>query len=278
MDLVNLPFFYNLGHKLHKISEAEATEANLIKFLIDALLAHDSLEQLLNNYPDLSVCREGVQKLSGAVDNFRNWYVHNSGLPDDDPKKAEWRGTQNTIRQVAANCETVLLAELQLLTTYHPAQKGAYSTQFLINEAEKTLPNSILGKLNEKAVQDIRQAGKCLALDIPTACGFHIVRAIESVLHDYYCEVCKPQCKDRLTSWGAYIAKLNKIQNDSQVKEVTALLQQFKDRHRNLIMHPELILTDDDAHTLFEKSKAAIIAMVERLPAPQVALKGVQVE
>ena len=199
-------------------------------------------------------------------------------MPDDDPKKAEWIGWQNNIRQIAANCETVLLAELQTLTTFLPAQKGAYSTQMLMNEAEKTLPASILRKLNEKTTQDIRQAGRCLALDIPTACGFHIMRAIESVLHDYYCEVCEPESKTRLSNWGAYLTELRKVQNDGQVKEVIAILQQFKDRHRNLIMHPELILTDDDAHTLFEKSKAAIIAMAERLPDPQVALRGVQVE
>ena len=269
MDLVNLPFFYSLGHELHKIAEMTTNESNPTQLFIDGIIVKHSLNVLLNSYPDLSVCRKSIQQLSDTFDNYYDWYKENGMPPLDESKKSELRVKQDTIRKTSANCETVLLAELQLLTTYHPAQKGAYSTQILINEAEKTLPNSILEKLNEKTTADIRQAGKCLALDIPTACGFHIMRAIESVLHDYYCEVCEPESKTRLSNWGAYLTELRKVQNDGQVKEVIAILQQFKDRHRNLIMHPELILTDDDAHTLFEKSKAAIIAMAERLPTPK---------
>ena len=146
MDLVSLPFFYNLGHRLHNISRTEATESNRGLFLVDAMFTCDDLDLLLQNYPGLSVCRKSVQRLSDAVEELRIWYLENRQLLDDHPKKAQWTGRQSSLRRVAANCETVLLAELQVLTTFHPAQKGAYSTQLLIDEAEKTLPASILGR------------------------------------------------------------------------------------------------------------------------------------
>lgn len=113
--------------------------------------------------------------------------------------------------------------------------------------------------------REVRQSGMCLAFDCATASAFHMMRATESVMHDYYIVCCKPTSKQKLGNWGAYIKELAKLQ-DTEVQEVVALLQQIKDRHRNLIMHPEITLTPDEAFTLFEIGQSAIIAMANRLP------------
>jgi hypothetical protein len=42
--------------------------------------------------------------------------------------------------------------------------------------------------------------------------------------------------------------------------------QQIKDNERNLIMHPERVLSADDAFRLFEIAKTAIITMSTFLP------------
>jgi hypothetical protein len=47
---------------------------------------------------------------------------------------------------------------------------------------------------------------------------------------------------------------------------VLAFLQQIKDQDRNLIMHPEVVLQPDEALTLFEVTKGAILMMAEKLP------------
>ena len=91
------------------------------------------------------------------------------------------------------------------------------------------------------------------------------MRATELVLYKYYLQVCKPQKKKRLDNWGQYISKLSQSQ-DTGVKEVVALLQQIKDQHRNLIMHPEVILKPDEAFMLFEIAQSVIIAMANALP------------
>ena len=87
-------------------------------------------------------------------------------------------------------------------------------------------------------------------------------------MHEYYIAVCKPKSSERLESWGAYLAELKKSPK-LEVKEVLAILQQMKDQHRNLIMHPEMVLTPDEAFTLFEIAQGAIIAMADKLPAPK---------
>ena len=135
----------------------------------------------------------------------------------------------------------------------------------MIDRTEKVLPESVLKKISIAIVEEIRQSGRCLAFDVATASAFHIMRATESVIHKYYLQVCKPKSKKKLDSWGIYIAKLSQSQ-DPQVKEVVALLQQIKDRHRNLIMHPEIVLTPDEAFTLFEIAQSAIITMAGNLP------------
>ena len=84
-------------------------------------------------------------------------------------------------------------------------------------------------------------------------------------MHEYHTSVCKPKPAKRLENWGAYIAELKKPQKP-EVEEVVAMLQQIKDRHRNLIMHPEIVLSLDEAFTLFEIAQGAIIAMADKLP------------
>ena len=89
----------------------------------------------------------------------------------------------------------------------------------------------------------------------------------------YYLAVCKPKPKpsDRLPNWGAYLQELRKLSSDVGVQRAASILQELKEHDRNPIMHPELILNEDDALTLFEIAKSAIMAMAERLPKPRPA-------
>jgi hypothetical protein len=175
----------------------------------------------------------------------------------------------------AGRFETILYEELRVLPTYSASKKGAYSTSDLIDNAEVVFPDPMLKTLSQAIIGEVRQAGKCLAFDIPTASGFHMLRATEGVLHEYYLVICKPKKKDKLDSWGAYITALYKLTQDgsaiddetkNHIKKVLALLQQVKDEDRNQIMHLEVVLNDDQAFALFEITKGAIMAMAEKLP------------
>ena len=208
-------------------------------------------------------------ELLAAIDGVNQWFA--GATKEQYGEKIE--PPDVAFRQVIAKAkqfETVLSAELETLATYHATQKGIYSTSDLIERAENVFPSSVTRKLGAAVVEEIRQSGRCLAFDNATACGFHIMRATEAVLHGYYLAVCKPKPrpKARLENWGAYIAELRKSK-DQDVQEVVALLQQIKDQHRNLIMHPEVALSPDQAFTLFEIAQGAIIAMATKLPTPK---------
>jgi hypothetical protein len=69
-----------------------------------------------------------------------------------------------------------------------------------------------------------------------------------------------------LENWGAYLAE-SKKSTDPDVKKAVTLIQQIKDDDRNLIMHPKRVLSPDEAFSLFEITKIAIIVMGDRVPA-----------
>lgn len=264
MEKIDLPFFYQLGTELRPVTELELTKENRIQSFITCLRAQNRIKSLLGTYSTLTVCRATAGELLHYIGNIGDWVKK---TPSE-----EWRKEDQSVDyefeqaiSKAKEFEILLSAELQTLATYHVTQKGIYSTTGLIEETEKVLPESVLKKISNEIVEEIRQSGRCLAFDVATASAFHIMRATESVIHKYYLQVCKPKSKKKLDSWGTYIAKLSQSQ-DPQVKEVVALLQQIKDRHRNLIMHPEIVLTPDEAFTLFEIAQSAIITMAGNLP------------
>jgi len=266
MEKINLPFFYQLGSLLKPLTEIEIGKTKRLDIYLASSPVSQHVRNLLSAYPTLIVCRDSGEELIKATGEILTW-LRNTPSADWEKEDPSVNLTCNQLLNKAKEFQTVLSAELLKLETYYVSQKGIYDTTALIARTENVLPISMLDRVDQKVKVEIRESGKCLAFDCATASGFHIMRATELVLHKYYLHVCSPQSKKRLANWGAYIEKLKLIGN-TEVKEVVAILQQTKDRHRNLIMHPDIVLTPDEAFTLFEIAQGAIIAMVNALPVP----------
>jgi len=276
MDKINLPFFYQLGTQLNPLTKMKAEPQNRIAIYVAGFTARNNVTVLLNWTGGLKVCRASAQAFIAAMDGVQKWVT--SAKVEDYTKPNPI--TDLTFQQVidkAKTFETVLSEELLTLSAYSASQKGIYSTSDLIERAANAFPSSVLQKLSADTVREVTEAGKCLAFDVATASGFHMLRATEEVLHEYYVVVYKPEKKDKLDNWGAYIAALYKLTGDesnadveikNHIKKVLALLQQIKDQNRNLIMHPEVVLTPDEAFSLFEVTKGAIMTMADLLSLP----------
>jgi len=268
MEKINLPFFYQLGTQLNPLTKMNGSDkSKRIEIIINSISVSESINTILKSFPALTVCRSAGTQLVFAIREIVDWYsgVHFGEEKVNRPDPLINVDFQNVIDS-ARKFEVVLEEELQMLSTYQVSQKGIYSTPDLIDRAESTLPPEVLSKIDQRTKDEIRESGRCLAFDNFTASGFHIIRATESVIQKYYLAVCDPKpAPNRLENWGAYISKLHELKRPD-VDEIVALLQQIKDQHRNLIMHPEIVLNFNEAYTLFEISKTAIMVMASKMP------------
>jgi hypothetical protein len=163
----------------------------------------------------------------------------------------------SSLTQRVKEFETVLANELPGLATYVVSQKGIYSTDELISHAEMHVPEKCRVLLNEKATEDIQQAGKCLAFEVATASAFHMWRAVESVMDSYYQTLMGKTFSDAgvTRNWGQYIQAL---QNAKAETKITTFLDHIREEYRNPISHPDESLELDEAFQLFGAAMSAI--------------------
>jgi hypothetical protein len=233
------------------------------QIIVAALNFRPRLVELFSTLPALHVCYTKATELDEAIGTLTQM-VQAQAIPDWTVEPAPHEFAFRTTVVKAGELQIILADELAGLPAYHPSKLGIYDTADLIERAEQVLPESVMRKMNARATSDVRESGRCLGFGLYTACGVHMMRAVEAILHAYYVEACKPEpIRERLESWNEYIKALR--DKDSDAKEVAALIQQMKD-HRNSIMHPEWTLDRDEAQGLFETGKTAIMAMAKRLP------------
>jgi hypothetical protein len=277
MERVNLWAIYYLGARLHPLSEIEYQEGNVGTVFVEAANAEEVLEQFLSmeSAPRgvskdacdrlLSLVRKEIIPLTETLQEFREHLA----------KPLERRVVER-ITAAVKEVETLMANEFPRLDVYSVLPKGIYSTPALIDRAEVALSEEVRSAISNEAKRDLNQAGRCLALELSTAAGFHAMRATERVQREYYSDlVGKPashlnmkQCTDELRKAGGD-------------PKVLAILDQIRDLHRNPIDHPDIFLDMTEAQELFDIAKSSISAMgrqiakLKPLQAPAPALTGV---
>jgi hypothetical protein len=245
-------YFYRLGLSLNPLTELEA-ESPLQDAILDLYIARRTLEQLFDGFYPFRACVNAGHTLLENVERVIEKYNA------DKTAKLESYDAYR-ISSPLKEFQTVLVAEMRTLDTYHASQKALYSTQDLIERAEIVLPETIRGTVPEETINEIRAGGKCLAFELPTACGFHIVRATEAVIREYYQTVVGTVPKVKARNWGSYIKLLKDRGADGKI---TTVLEQIKDTYRNPIVHPEDVLEMEDAIILFGMAQGVIVSMMK---------------
>jgi hypothetical protein len=118
-------------------------------------------------------------------------------------------------------------------------------------------------RLSVFSKREIEEAGRCLALERYTACGFHLLRAIEKECYD--CATLLAQSKPTRRDLGDYIKTLTQYGVDART---TSVLDNVRSLERNPLMHPEDWLTQDDAINILciaQVSLSRLISCVEDL-------------
>jgi hypothetical protein len=179
------------------------------------------------------------------------------------PGAAVSRGIVDEIRGALSAFETSLEDDLRRLPTYYVEKIGAYSSDDLISRAENVFPESIRSDLPQQAIEDFRMAGKCLAFDAATACGFHVFRAADAMLRAY-CGHFNAMPKGNGRDWGTFIRALRDVPANAPKKpnpRTVELLDSIRAQDRNPLVHPELNLDSGGAVLMFDLCKNALSLM-----------------
>ena len=161
--------------------------------------------------------------------------------------------------------ETLLLADLQAAALYLVYPKGGYDTDRLTEAGELVFSSDLSTKVPE-ALGDLKAATRCVAFELPTAAGFHLHRAHETVLRSYWDCVTGGAPRPKENNMGVYLSELDKL--DKGKKAIRSHLRSIKDFHRNPLMHPEQSLeTVDESIDLLAAIRCSIGYMLSEIPA-----------
>lgn len=169
-----------------------------------------------------------------------------------------------SVRRTVEEFQAVLTHDSHRVNLYFIPQRLAYDTDTLLERAEQAIPNAAL--LSELAREDVREAGRCLALGRPMATAFHILRAVESVMRAYLKALAAPEPGPGDTwTWAKFINVIGGTRKAPP--RLVYRLEKLKDYERDELFHVEreALLTEDDGAEIFDYAKGAIVAMLRHM-------------
>lgn len=117
---------------------------------------------------------------------------------------------------------------------------------------------------------DISEAGKCFGVARYTACGFHLMRAMEAAVKVLSTEL---GVNDVNRDWGTLLSDMNtriallpKGEKRDQWSSAHANLYHVKQAWRNPTMHPKRTYTEEEAYELLSAMKAFLKQLAALMP------------
>jgi len=227
------------------------------------------LDSFVQNDSGFSTCKRAASELLGAITEWNNQNVYINGefsAEKFEEDLANWQWSHIT-RKIDA-FRSVFEAECHDIDIYSVGQIAIYKTQALVSEGSSIIPEEYRRDVSEAALSEFNNAGKCLAFDLPTACGFHALRGLELVMDDYLNGFGVNT--EKLKNWYAYIEATKELINDEKAvnkpsQKVAAMLDRMRDLDRNPLMHPRDTLDTNGADQLFKLAAITVGEMVRDL-------------
>ena len=135
----------------------------------------------------------------------------------------------------------------------------------------------LIDRFPDKAAVEMKEAGKCLALGLDTACVFHAMRAIEAAIFAIM------KCLDvtsEYPTWGMYIKAIkagiagrnkgtspgwSNAKDSDTFNDFLLTLQTIKSLYRDPTMHVEKTYMPDEAEKIFGQTRLLMDAVCKRM-------------
>lgn len=269
MERLNVWYFHTLGHNIGEFKGALFSYAKLNhwKWTQVAEALRGSLESLKNQrMPLFPKSSEAAGDLLGVLVNF-------AGLIGQD-RAISNKELEVMLREID-RFHSVYEQELEDSYTFLVTDIGAYSSGKLLERADVHLTRASQMVINENQKRDYKAAGRCLALDLHTASGFHAMRVVEEEARIYHKVVTGVELNE--APLGALISGDDRVKGsglkkkyaeegspaDSQLGLIISMLSQLNKIYRCRIMHPDMTLDYDEAKQVFDITAMAVSAIIE---------------
>lgn len=216
------------------------------------------------------------QLLPGSEGAARKLFEHvdklfKEGIDSETQNEQMSVSESNTIATNLTSFEALLAHELSRLPAYIVEDKiGIYNVDDLVNKADEHLSPQARSTLDLQVRGDLKAAGRCLAFGLPTASGFHSMRAIEGCSRSYHKFLTGKDAADEGMPLGPIINDIRGVlteeggDNDTPLGLIISTLARINNIYRKPITHPEMVVKSvDDAKSIFDLAMVAISQIVE---------------
>ncbi|MFI6855990.1 hypothetical protein [Streptomyces sp. NPDC050416] len=166
------------------------------------------------------------------------------------------------INEGANSLRETLLAETEGYESYVVTDKR-YPIETLLAHPERLMTPGVFQALPPIAQYDFKEAGRCIAFELPTAAAFHLMRGTEDTLKYFYCEVIKQ--KRVAFMWGPMIKSLKEKKRNPPPAVLLTNLDNLRVEFRNPTQHPEKVYDIHEVQDLLSLSVDVVNRMIKHL-------------
>lgn len=204
MQRVDGFYLYSVGWQVHPLLNLKWDATKYGDAYYPLLTAQSALSGLLyQSVFQVSTCQVSGQNLMSSLGELLSGMGHS---PKDweelIPSPTLWG-----LQELTRSFEAVLQAEFGLKPLYFVSPKANLDVNGLIQAGHLCFPPELVRKVPE-ALLDAQEATKCIAYELPTAAGFHLHRANESVLRRYFDQVAGEDKRPETRNMGDYLNKM----------------------------------------------------------------------
>ena len=144
--------------------------------------------------------------------------------------------------------ERVVYSEAMTKNIYVVPERR-FNLEYLLKNQSKLLKDGSFNKLSDLAKYDFTSSCRCIAFGESTAAAFHILRATEDVLKNYYFKHKKTK-RLKIPMWGPMTRELREKRTPPS-SIILDSLDLVRNSYRNPTQHPEAIYDINSAQDLF---------------------------
>ncbi|MCC6204926.1 MAG: hypothetical protein IT533_08015 [Hyphomicrobiales bacterium] len=257
MIRINIAWMLDVAKKLDELDTLQAGVRLDESVIFPVLEAQQQLEMVFNQsvYSQyLRASREKANELHVALTKV---------FDEDQLDKPVTAQDIAGIRALKDQFMLVFRSEAATLPIFLVSKKEPYDSISLVENGASLFPAALVAKAPETG-RDCIEAGKALAFELGTACGFHAFCVTESVVKRYWDMVSSGKARPNLQTLGNYAAEMEKAKfGDEKIAESIKMMARL---YRNPTIHPEVILTVEQAMGIVGMARSIVGAMLAVLP------------